>query len=162
MPNFKKEGRGFKMKGFSPFTKLTDPPNGKKNKPVDDDTDKMTKKQQKQHMKKILEYNRTIAKPHPNPKNLMKKLELASKETRMQIDKLQGKGGLNEDEKAKLKDLKATYKDHQRMLHDMRRSPMKSLLNPEGADRTNYTFSGQDERPRVRRRNARRRAKGKL
>ena len=24
MPNFKKEGRGFKMKGFSPFTKIDD------------------------------------------------------------------------------------------------------------------------------------------
>tara|TARA_Y100000361_G_C11148626_1_gene339659 strand:+ start:1032 stop:1910 length:879 start_codon:yes stop_codon:yes gene_type:complete len=29
MPNFKKEGRGFKMKGFSPFTKKTDPPKTK-------------------------------------------------------------------------------------------------------------------------------------
>ena len=26
MPDFKKEGRGFKMKGFTPFTKKTDPP----------------------------------------------------------------------------------------------------------------------------------------
>jgi len=118
------------MKGYSPFTKLTDPPNGKKKKPVDDDTDRMTKRQQKQHMKKILEYNKTVAKPHPNPKNLMKKLELASRETRAQIDKLQDKGSLNANEKARLKDLKATYKDHQKMLHDMRRSPMKAHIIP--------------------------------
>lgn len=32
MPEFKKEGRGFKMKGFSPFTKKTDPPKKKKQK----------------------------------------------------------------------------------------------------------------------------------
>ena len=122
----------FKMKGYSPFTKLIDPPNGKKKKkkPVDDDTDRMTKKQEKQHMKKILEYNRNVAKPHPNPKGLKRKLELASRETRSQIDKLQDKGSLNANEKARLKDLKATYKDHQKMLHDMRRSPMKASLIP--------------------------------
>jgi len=118
------------MKGYSPFTKLTDPPNGKKKKPVDDDTDKMTKRQQKKHMKKILEYNRNVAKPHPDPKGLMKKLELASRQTRAQIDKLQDKGSLNADERARLKDLKAEYRDHQSMLHDMRRSPMKASLIP--------------------------------
>jgi hypothetical protein len=31
MPNFKQGGRGFKMKGFSPFTKKTDPPKTKSN-----------------------------------------------------------------------------------------------------------------------------------
>jgi hypothetical protein len=120
----------FKMKGYSPFTKSIDPPNGKKKKPIDDDTDKMTKKQERQHMKKILEYNRNVAKPHPNQKGLKRKLELASRETRAQIDKLQDKGSLNADERAKLKDLKATYKDHQKMLHDMRRSPMKAHIIP--------------------------------
>ena len=118
-----------KMKVFSPFTIITDKKKNKK-KPVDDDTDRMTNRQERQHMKKVLEYNRTVAKPHPNPKGLKRKLELASRETRSQIDKLQDKGSLNASEKAKLKDLKATYKDHQKMLHDMRRSPMKASLIP--------------------------------
>jgi len=119
----------FRMKGYSPFTKSIDPPNGKK--PKDDDTDKMTKKQSKKHMKKVLEYNKTTAKPHHDPKGLMRRLELASRNTRAQIDKLTDKGSLNADERARLKDLKAEYKDHQTMLHDMRRkSPMKASLIP--------------------------------
>tara|TARA_R110002050_G_scaffold269469_1_gene411863 strand:- start:132 stop:500 length:369 start_codon:yes stop_codon:yes gene_type:complete len=86
MPNFKKDRSKFKMKGFSPFTQY-DPvkkPVGpyspqanadymnrqvfnlherSKNKPVDDDTDVMTKKQEDAHRASVLEYNRTKSKP---------------------------------------------------------------------------------------------------
>ena len=45
----------------SPLKKVTDPP--KKEKPVDDDTDVMTPKQERKHRKDILKYNKNIAKP---------------------------------------------------------------------------------------------------
>ena len=80
---------GFKMKGFTPFTKKIDPvkkPVGpvtpttqaeymnrqvwnlvqeqeKKGKPKDDDSDLMTTEQETEHRAKVLEYNKTKAKP---------------------------------------------------------------------------------------------------
>ena len=78
----------YKQKGWSPFSKKTDPvkkPVGpvtpstkaeymerqvwnevekqKRNKPKDDDSVKMTPKQEAEHRAKIREYNRTKAKP---------------------------------------------------------------------------------------------------
>jgi hypothetical protein len=59
---------GFKLKGFTPFTKMiakdkkfTDTKDGKK--PVDDDTDKMTPEQETKHRANVLEYNKNTAKP---------------------------------------------------------------------------------------------------
>jgi len=103
-----------------------------KQKPKDDDTDKMTDEEHKAHVKKVSEYNKknkTFDK-HPNKQGLIKKIEKAAKENRVRIDSLSNKDSLTEDEKARLKELKRTYSDHQTMLHDLRGgSPMK-----QGAD----------------------------
>ena len=65
----------FKMKGYSPFNKgiakdkTFEEDDQKKdnkiknNKPVDDDTDVMTKEQKDAHRASILEYNKTTSKP---------------------------------------------------------------------------------------------------
>tara|TARA_R100000700_G_C3157353_1_gene134283 strand:+ start:1080 stop:1346 length:267 start_codon:yes stop_codon:yes gene_type:complete len=50
----------FKMKGFSAFTKLKDPP---KKRPKDDDSKKLTPEQEAEHRAKVLEYNKNTAKP---------------------------------------------------------------------------------------------------
>ena len=100
----------FKMKGYSPFTQ----------KPKDDDTDRMTDAEHKKHVQKVTEYNRKKAKPHHNKEGLIKKIEKAAKENRVRIDSLNNKANLNEDEKARLKELKRTYSDHQTMLHELR------------------------------------------
>tara|TARA_Y100000592_G_C5379940_1_gene272911 strand:- start:99 stop:839 length:741 start_codon:yes stop_codon:yes gene_type:complete len=103
-----------------------------KQKPKDDDTDRMTDEEHKAHVKKVSEYNKknkTFDK-HPNKQGLIKKIEKAAKENRIRIDSLSNKDSLSEDEKARLKELKRTYSDHQTMLHDLRGgSPMK-----QGAD----------------------------
>ena len=84
MPNFKKDSRGFRMKGFSPFTQYdpvkkpvgpTTPQTNadymnrevfnltEKNKPKDDDTDAMTDEELKKHRAAVLEYNKNKSKP---------------------------------------------------------------------------------------------------
>jgi hypothetical protein len=103
-----------------------------KQRPKDDDSDRMTDEEHKAHVKKVSEYNKknkTFDK-HPNKQGLIKKIEKAAKENRVRIDSLNNKDSLSEDEKARLKELKRTYSDHQTMLHDLRGgSPMK-----QGAD----------------------------
>jgi len=106
----------------SPMFKKTDPPNGKK--PKDDDSDKMTDAEHKAHVDKVTEYNKKNPKKHHDPKGLMKKIQAAATGVRVRIDKLNTKkeeqGGLNDDDAARLKDLKREYSDHQTMLHNMR------------------------------------------
>ena len=142
----------------SPMFKKTDPPNGKK--PKDDDSDKMTDAENKAHEEKVEKYNKEKGNYEKMSKNpaLVKKITNAGKQIRAQIDKLNNKSSLSDDDKARLADLKRDYASNQRLLHNIRgkTSPKKSLLNPEGADRVHYTWIGQDERPRVRRRTTRR------
>jgi len=45
----------------SPLKQVTDPP--KKKKPVDDDTDVMTPKQERKHRREVLKYNKNVSKP---------------------------------------------------------------------------------------------------
>tara|TARA_B100000902_G_scaffold209530_1_gene199407 strand:- start:326 stop:577 length:252 start_codon:yes stop_codon:yes gene_type:complete len=45
----------YKQRGFSPFTKATDPPN-------DGDVE-MTKKEKRKHRREVLKYNKKTAKP---------------------------------------------------------------------------------------------------
>ena len=120
----------------------------------------MTDVENKAHEEKVEKYNKEKGNYEKMSKNpaLVKKIINAGKQIRAQIDKLNNKSSLSDDDKARLADLKRDYASNQRLLHNIRgkTSPKKSLLNPEGADRVHYTWTGQDERPRVRRRNTRR------
>jgi len=104
----------------SPMFKTTDPPNGKK--PKDDDSDKMTDEQHKSHEEKVEKYNKEKGNYDKISKNpaLIKKITAAGQEIRVQIDKLNNQGALNEDEKARLKELRRDYASNQRLLHNIR------------------------------------------
>jgi hypothetical protein len=104
----------------SPMFKKTDPPNGKK--PKDDDSDKMTDAENKAHEEKVEKYNKekdNYEKMRNNP-TLVKKIVTAGQQIRVQIDKLNNKDSLNEDEQARLADLKRDYASNQRLLHNIR------------------------------------------
>tara|TARA_Y100000592_G_scaffold54259_2_gene85563 strand:+ start:1450 stop:1965 length:516 start_codon:yes stop_codon:yes gene_type:complete len=104
----------------SPLKKATDPPNGKK--PKDDDSDRMTDAQNKAHEEKVEKYNKEKGNYEKMSKNpaLVKKIVAAGQQIRAQIDKLNNKGNLSEDEKARLADLKRDYSSNQRLLHNIR------------------------------------------
>ena len=104
----------------SPLKKATDPPNGKK--PKDDDSDRMTDAQNKAHEEKVEKYNKEKGNYEKMSKNpaLVKKIVAAGQQIRVQIDKLNNKGSLSEDEKARLADLKRDYSSNQRLLHNIR------------------------------------------
>jgi hypothetical protein len=104
----------------SPMFKKTDPPNGKK--PKDDDSDRMTDAENKAHEEKVEKYNKekgNYEKMRNNPA-LVKKIVAAGQQIRAQIDKLNNKGSLNEDEQARLADLRRDYASNQRLLHNIR------------------------------------------
>ena len=106
----------------TPMFQKTDSSNGKK--PKDDDSDRMTDAEHKAHVDKVTEYNKKNTKKHHDPKGLMKKIQAAASGVRVRINKLNTKkeeqGGLNDDDAARLKDLKREYSDHQTTLHNMR------------------------------------------
>ena len=114
MPEFKDTKRGFKMKGFSPFTQY-DPvrkPTGpitpitqadymgrqiwnlaERNKPKDDDSETMTPEEATKHRSKVLKYNKTKAKPlnttqKKKIKNQLSKMDPSDPEAKLLRDML--------------------------------------------------------------------------
>jgi hypothetical protein len=61
---------GFKMNGFSAFTRKTDPPN-------DGDVE-MTKKEKRKHRRNVLKYNKKTAKPLSDAQKEKIKQQLAN------------------------------------------------------------------------------------
>ena len=61
---------GFKMNGFSAFTRKTDPPN--------DGDIEMTPKEQRKHRREVIKYNKKHAKPLSNTQKEKIKQQLAN------------------------------------------------------------------------------------
>jgi hypothetical protein len=113
----------YKQKGFSPFTIIKD----KKKKPVDDDTDRMSNRENRRHERKVEKYNKergNYARMRDNSR-LMDKLKDQEIDLGRKIKSLRDKKkttGLNDSESARLKDLKREFSSNQRLLKNIRKA----------------------------------------
>ncbi len=114
----------YKQKGFSPFTIITN----KKKKPVDDDTERMTNRENRRHERKVEKYNKergNYAKMRDNSR-LMDKLKDQEIDLGRELSKFNQmtKDGitLNEAGKARLKELKREIASNKRLLKNIRKA----------------------------------------
>tara|TARA_R100000231_G_scaffold28898_2_gene25710 strand:+ start:212 stop:562 length:351 start_codon:yes stop_codon:yes gene_type:complete len=113
----------YKQKGFSPFTIIK----RKKKKPVDDDTDRMSNRENRRHERKVHRYNKkagNYVKMRDNSR-LMDKLKDQEIDLGRKIKSLRDKKkttGLNDSESARLKDLKREFSSNQKLLKNIRKA----------------------------------------